>query len=591
MNDNINISTTDVSVILPAYNEAKRICNTVSATAKTLKEITSSFEIIIAEDGSTDGTADIAAELSQTHEYVKHLHSDTRQGRGKALNRAFKFASGDILCYIDVDLATDMKHLRELIDAIRYEGYDFSTGSRMMPESDVKRPLKRGFASKGFNLFTRTLLRSKLYDHQCGFKGFKRESLFKLLDSIEDEHWFWDTELLVRAQHAGYKVKEFPVVWRHGGATKVDLIKDVIGMGSQILRLWWQIHVLPAIGGRKNIFVSTILAIILLGLLTTILGAQDIIENAKTASLSTLILAAFVYLVSWPLRGIRYQQILSRLNNPQPAKFLTETIFISQSANVVLPARIGDVTRAYILKQARNIPLTTGFSSLTVERVFDIVAITAIGAIAASTAAADIELNPWITSTIYTASGVIVLLFIVLFGISLTRDSSKQIKSIVYKLSRTGDYTDKVANIAAQFVHEISVVAVKPKSFAVVLITSLMIWFVDIMTCLTVLNAFPGVDISSGSLLALVFLAVAVGNIAKMFPITPGAIGTYEAALTGVFALGGIDPVIGFTVAVLDHIIKNSVTLIGGGLALSHFGMKWNDVLTVDVTKSTSSKK
>ena len=591
MNNNLNIPMTEVSVILPAYNETKRLCDTVAVTAETLKEITPSFEIIIAEDGSTDGTADIATELSQTHEYVKHLHSDARQGRGRALNRAFKFASGNILCYIDVDLATDMKHLRELIDAIRYEGYDFSTGSRMMPESDVKRPLKRGFASKGFNLFTRTLLRSKLYDHQCGFKGFKRESLFKLLDSIEDEHWFWDTELLVRAQHAGYKVKEFPVVWRHGGATKVDLIKDVIGMGSQILRLWWQIHVLPAIGGRKNIFVSTILAIILLGLLTTILGAQDIIENAKTASLSTLILAAFVYLVSWPLRGIRYQQILSRLNNPQPAKFLTETIFISQSANVVLPARIGDVTRAYILKQARNIPLTTGFSSLTVERVFDIVAITAIGAIAASTAAADIELNPWITSTIYTASGVIVLLFIVLFGISLTRDSSKQIKSIVYKLSRTGDYTDKVANIAAQFVHEISVVAVKPKSFAVVLITSLMIWFVDIMTCLTVLNAFPGVDISSGSLLALVFLAVAVGNIAKMFPITPGAIGTYEAALTGVFALGGIDPVIGFTVAVLDHIIKNSVTLIGGGLALSHFGMKWNDVLTVDVTKSTSSKK
>lgn len=586
MNNNINISTPDISVILPAYNEAKRMRDTVDITAKTLKEITPSFEIIIAEDGSTDGTADIAAELSQTYEYVKHLHSDARQGRGKALNRAFKFASGDILCYIDVDLATDMKHLRELIDAIRYEGYDFSTGSRMMPESDVKRPLKRGFASKGFNLFTRTLLRSKLYDHQCGFKGFKREPLFKLLDFVEDEHWFWDTELLVRAQHTGYKVKEFPVVWRHGGATKVDLIKDVIGMGSQIMRLWWQIHVLPAIGGRKKIFVSLVLAIVLLALIATILGAQSIIESAKTASIGALILAAFVYLTSWPLRGIRYQQILSRLNNPQPTKFLIDTIFISQSANVVLPARIGDVMRAYILKQARNIPLTTGFSSLTVERVFDIVAITAIGAIAASTAAGDIELNPWIMSTIYTASGVVVLLFIMLLGISLICDSSKWIKGIVYMFSKSGDYTDKVANIAAQFIHEISVVAVKPKSFAVVLITSLMIWFVDIMTCITVLNAFPGVSVSSSSLLALVFLAVAVGNIAKMFPVTPGAIGTYEAALTGVFALGGIDPVIGFTVAVLDHIIKNSVTLIGGGLALSGFGMKWNDVLTVDVTKS-----
>jgi glycosyltransferase involved in cell wall biosynthesis len=137
MNNNPNIPVTEVSVILPAYNEAKRIRDTVAVTAETLKEITPSFEIIIAEDGSTDGTADIASELSRTHEYVKHLHSDARQGRGRALNRAFKFASGDIICYIDVDLATDMEHLRELIDAIRYEGYDISTGSRMMPKSVV----------------------------------------------------------------------------------------------------------------------------------------------------------------------------------------------------------------------------------------------------------------------------------------------------------------------------------------------------------------------------------------------------------------------------------------------------------------------
>ena len=335
-----------------------------------------------------------------------------------------------------------------------------------------------------------------------------------------------------------------------------------------------------------SVALSVVLAIILLAMIATILGAQDIIQSAKTASKSALILAAFVYIISLPIRGIRYQHILLRLNNQQSVKLLTETILISQSANVVLPARIGDVMRAYILKRARNIPLTTGFSSLAIERVFDIVAITAIGAVAAYITAANIELNTWITSTIYTAGGVIVLLFIVLFGISLTRDSFKLIKSIVYKLSRSSDYTDKVANIVAQFVHEISVVAVKPKSFAVILITSLMIWFVDIITCLTVLNAFPGVGISSSSLLALVFLAVAVGNIAKMFPVTPGAIGTYEAALTGVFTLGGIDPVVGFAVAVLDHIIKNSVTLIGGGLALSHIGMKWNDVLTVDVKRS-----
>ena len=554
----------------------------MAITASTLQEITLSFEIIIAEDGSTDGTDRIATELADTHEYVKHLHSDARQGRGRALNRAFKFASGDILCYIDVDLATDMKHLSELIDAIRYEGYDFSTGSRMMPTSDVKRPLKRGIASKGFNFLTRNFLRSELYDHQCGFKGFKRESLFELMDSVEDEHWFWDTELLVRAQHAGYKVKEFPVIWRHGGATKVDLVKDVIGMGSQILRLWWQLHVLHALGRRKKTIITSVLSIILLALISTVLGTQDIIESAKTASIGTLIFAAFVYLFSWLFRGARYQQILSRLGYPQPLGFLTGTIFISQSANVVLPARIGDITRAYILKQGRNMPLTTGFSSVTVERVFDIVAITSIGAFSASIAATDIQLDSWVTSMIYLSTGLILLFFVVLFGLSLSRDGSKGIRGFLYRFSRSGDYTDKVADIAAQFVHEIGVVSVKPASFAVVLVTSLLVWSVDIATCYTVLSAFPTVDITSGSMLALVFLAIAIGNIAKMFPITPGAIGTYEATLTTVFALGGIDPVIGFTAAVIDHMIKNSVTLVGGGFALSSFGMKWGDVLTIE---------
>ncbi len=234
-------------MILPAYNEVNRIRNAVEVTCEMLKEITSSFEIIIAEDGSTDGTDKAASELASTIEYVKHLHSDERQGSGKALKRAFKFASGDILCYIDVDLATDMKHLKELIDAVRFDGYDFSTGSRMMPGSDVERPLERTIISKGFNFLAHILLRSKLHDHQCGFKAFKRKPLFNLIESIEDGHWFWVTELLVRAQHTGYRVKEFPIVWRHGGETKVNLYKDMINMGSQIIRLWWQMYVLPIV--------------------------------------------------------------------------------------------------------------------------------------------------------------------------------------------------------------------------------------------------------------------------------------------------------------------------------------------------------
>ncbi|MFZ3060523.1 MAG: dolichyl-phosphate beta-glucosyltransferase [Candidatus Methanoperedens sp.] len=229
----------EVSIVLPAYNEAGRIEDAVEKTACALRGITPSFEIIIAEDGSKDGTDRISESLAKKYDFVVHLHSDERLGRGRAMVRAFKASRGEILCDIDVDLATDMKHLGELVQSIR-DGYDFATGSRMLPQSNVKRPFKRGLASKGYNFLTRFMLGSKLYDHQCGFKSFKRQSLFALMDTVKDTHWFWDTELLVRAQRAGYKIKEFPVEWRHGGATKVNLIKDIFGMGSQIFRLWYE---------------------------------------------------------------------------------------------------------------------------------------------------------------------------------------------------------------------------------------------------------------------------------------------------------------------------------------------------------------
>ena len=233
------ITIVEVSIVLPAYNEANRIEETVERTAEALRKISSSFEIIIAEDGSKDGTDRISESLSRKYDFVKHLHSDERQGRGCALDRAFRSSKGEILGYIDVDLATDMEHLLELIQSIR-EGYDFATGSRMLPQSNVKRPFKRGFASKGFNFLTRLMLGSKLYDHQCGFKSFRREALFSLMDKVKDTHWFWDTELFVRAQRAGYRIKEFPVEWKQGGTTKVNLVKDVFGMGSQIFRLWYE---------------------------------------------------------------------------------------------------------------------------------------------------------------------------------------------------------------------------------------------------------------------------------------------------------------------------------------------------------------
>jgi len=239
-----------VSVVLPAYNEVDLLDVAVEKISQVLKESGYSFEIIIAEDGSTDGTAERSEELSKKYSYVKHIHREKRLGRGTALKNAFKQSNGEVLVYMDLDLSTDLKSLKPLIDAITIEGYDLSTGSRMLPESKVKRSLRRSTSSKTYNFLVRHMLGSKLRDHQCGFKAFKREPVIQLLDEVEATHWFWDTETLVRASRHGYKIKEIPVEWKSGKETKVNLFKDSWNMLTHIVKLRWKLrkYLYPPVG-------------------------------------------------------------------------------------------------------------------------------------------------------------------------------------------------------------------------------------------------------------------------------------------------------------------------------------------------------
>jgi len=242
MNAKIRLkSSVEVSVVFPAYNEADALEVAVEKVTKALNEFALSYEIIIAEDGSTDGTDKLAAELAEKYPFVKHIHGEKRLGRGAALKNAFKQSSGEVLVYMDLDLATDLKHLKSLVGAVEFEGYDFATGSRMLSESKVERSSTRHIASKTYNFMVRALLGSKIKDHQCGFKAFRREPLMKLLDEVGAGHWFWDTEILVRAYLRGYKIKEIPVSWRGGRETKVRLLKDSLNMFWQAFSLWWHL--------------------------------------------------------------------------------------------------------------------------------------------------------------------------------------------------------------------------------------------------------------------------------------------------------------------------------------------------------------
>lgn len=232
----------EVSAVLPVYNDREALKAAIPRSLEVLEEIApGGFELIVAEDGSTDGSTGFVRDYEAEDPRVRLMHSDERLGRGRALNRAFTGAEGSIVCYYDVDLATDMEHLGELIGAIR-EGYDIATGSRLLPESDITRSGGREIASRGYNMLVRTILGSSLHDHQCGFKAFRRDRLLDLLPTIAADHWFWDTEVLVRAQKNRYQIRELPVRWRQGPGTTVRR-RDVIEMGSAVLSLWWRLHV------------------------------------------------------------------------------------------------------------------------------------------------------------------------------------------------------------------------------------------------------------------------------------------------------------------------------------------------------------
>ena len=313
---------------------------------------------------------------------------------------------------------------------------------------------------------------------------------------------------------------------------------------------------------KRKIILTSILAILILFLIASIIGREDIIDELRTASPALIALSIPIYLISWPLRGIRYQQILAQIGVKEDLNFLVGCIAVSQSANVFLPARIGDVARAYLLKKMKNIPLITGFSSLAVERIFDVLAIVAIGGVAVL-GLRGVLLDQQTIDT-FTITG---LAIVAVFGLLV----------LFLKLRTT------IGGVIDRFIREIALVSTNPRAFAIVFAGSLLVWLVDTLTCFVILNAFS--ETISYSMIPLVFLAIAVGNLTKIFPITPGAIGTYEGALTAIFSLSGslgfseIALATGIAVAVFDHFVKNLVTLVLGRVYLSRFDMSWSQLV------------
>lgn len=214
-----------VDVVIPVLNEAHVLEKSVRTVLDFLRtNLRYRWQLIIVDNGSTDGTQDVARHLSEAEPGVSFIHLQQR-GRGRALRFAWLQTKADVVCYMDVDLSTKLDHLHALIGAIAQEGYDVAIGSRLMRESQTKRSLKREVISRIYNIFLTMVLATRFSDAQCGFKAMSRSAVEAIVPQIEDQSWFFDTELLVLAEKQGYLIKDIPVVWTEDDDSRVKIFK------------------------------------------------------------------------------------------------------------------------------------------------------------------------------------------------------------------------------------------------------------------------------------------------------------------------------------------------------------------------------
>ena len=218
------VVTTTLDVVIPVYNEEAGLAASVVRVREHLARLPWSFAITIADNASTDGTAVVARRLAHAHPEVRVLHL-AEKGRGRALKKAWSTSDAEVLVYMDVDLSTDLNALLPLVAPLLSGHSDLAIGSRLQHASRVVRGPKREVISRGYNLLVRGALRTRFSDAQCGFKAIRADVAREVLPLVEDDAWFFDTELLVLAERAGLRIHEVPVDWVDDPDSRVDLAR------------------------------------------------------------------------------------------------------------------------------------------------------------------------------------------------------------------------------------------------------------------------------------------------------------------------------------------------------------------------------
>lgn len=249
-----------LEIVVPVYNEEAVLESSITRLAEYLtNEMPSTWRITIADNASTDRTPVIAARLSEHLENVGYRRLEAK-GRGLALRDAWSASEAKVLAYLDVDLSTDLAALPPLVAPLLSGHSDISIGTRLGQSSRVSRGPKREFISRSYNFLLRRTMQVRFSDAQCGFKAIRADVAKRLLPHVEDNGWFFDTELLIIAERSGLRIHEIPVDWVDDPDSRVDIkqtafddLRGMVRVGGSLVKGAIPVQAIYAELGRRPI--------------------------------------------------------------------------------------------------------------------------------------------------------------------------------------------------------------------------------------------------------------------------------------------------------------------------------------------------
>ena len=242
-----------LSVIIPAYNEAKRLPLTLIDIDRHLSRLDYPYEIVVVDDGSKDATEEVVRRFSHLIKNLRLINNKENHGKGWVVRQGMLQAKGEIRLFTDADNSTSVDQFSKMIPYLK-EGYDIIIGSRDIKGAKLvpPQPWHKRLAGDIGNLIIQILLLPGMWDTQCGFKAFSEKAALKIFPLMKISRWAFDVEALVLAKKLGYRIKEIPVVWVNDPFSAVKASSYIHFFWEVIKIKWWIISNKYEIGSTKS---------------------------------------------------------------------------------------------------------------------------------------------------------------------------------------------------------------------------------------------------------------------------------------------------------------------------------------------------